>query len=92
MTLSQDAMNRRNKLTMHRPGPTCRRAAAPVTVPVADAAGDLQGLLDRIQGGTIEHVDELAPDDIDLMRRYFGNVADLEDLFDRLRGPARDDG
>jgi hypothetical protein len=59
----------------------------------ADAAPStpLQDLLDRIQAGTIEDVDELAPQDIELLRSYCRDEEDLEAVFDRLRGEGRDD-
>jgi hypothetical protein len=43
----------------------------------------LEGLLDRIACGSIEDVDELQPQDVELLRKHFGDQ--LEDLFDRLR-------
>lgn len=50
----------------------------------------LENLLERIEAGTIEDVDELDPRDIELLRRYYANEDDLQALFDRLRGADRD--
>jgi len=47
---------------------------------------ELESLLDRISTGSIEDVDELQPQDIELLRRVYGDGEELQDLFDRLRG------
>jgi hypothetical protein len=56
------------------------------------AQRELESLLDRIQAGTIEDVDELQPHDLELLRRYYGDDEPLQDLLDRLRGDGRDAG
>ncbi|MEZ5964204.1 MAG: hypothetical protein R3F56_10200 [Planctomycetota bacterium] len=49
------------------------------------AQSDLERLLERITSGTIEDVDELPPQDLDLLRSYYGEGEDLQDVLDRLR-------
>ena len=46
---------------------------------------ELQWLMDEIECGTIEDVDELEDDDIELLRKYFGETENLQDLLDLLR-------
>lgn len=53
---------------------------------------ELESLLDRISAGTIEDIDELPPQDVELLRRYFGNEEPLQDLLDRLRGDGHEAG
>lgn len=53
--------------------------------PDKEHPSDLQNLLDRIQCGTIEDVEELDPEDVALLRLYYSDE-ELTDLFDRLRG------
>ena len=46
---------------------------------------ELQWLMDEIECGTIEDVDELEEDDIELLRECFGETESLQDLLDLLR-------
>jgi len=52
------------------------------------AQAELEQLFDRIAAGTIEEVDELSPQDLDLLRSYYGDGDALQDVLDRLRGEA----
>ncbi len=51
--------------------------------PDKEHPSELQGLLDRIQCGTIEDVSELDPVDIALLRLHYADE-ELTELFDRL--------
>jgi hypothetical protein len=53
---------------------------------------ELEALLDRISTGTIEDADELGPEEVALLRHYYGDDELLQDLFDRLRGDGREAG
>jgi hypothetical protein len=45
----------------------------------------LERLLDEIECGTIEDVDELDEADVKLLRAYYGESESLQDMLDRLR-------
>ena len=59
--------------------------------PEPSKRSELELLLDRIQTGTIEDVEDLEPQDLELLRRHYGNDEELEALLDRLRGTPGDD-
>lgn len=46
---------------------------------------ELEWLLDEIECGTIEDVDELDEADVKLLRAYYGETESLQDLLDQLR-------
>jgi hypothetical protein len=57
---------------------------------VDEEQSELACLLDRIACGSIEDVDELQPEDVELLRKHFGE--EIGDLFDRLRADGRERG
>jgi hypothetical protein len=50
---------------------------------------ELEWLLDEIECGTIEDVDELDEEDVKLLRAYYGETENLQDLLDQLREDSR---
>lgn len=60
--------------------------------PLPEDESDFARLLERIECGTIEDLEELDPRDVELLRRYYGNEDDLDSLLDRLRGSSRESG
>jgi hypothetical protein len=60
--------------------------------PDPEGPDELELLLDRIQAGTIEDLEELDEQDLQLLRRHFGSEEDVQSLIDRLRGLGREDG
>jgi CBS domain-containing protein len=74
-----------------RAAPAGGRRGAGRRAPPTDSAA-LEQLLDRIQCGTIDDVEELEARDLDLLRRFCGNDEEVQSLIDRLRGTQREEG
>ena len=51
----------------------------------------LEWLMDEIECGTIEDVDELDEEDVRLLRQHYGETESLQDLLDSLRHDSRSD-
>ena len=53
--------------------------------------GEIEGIVEEIEVGSIAEVDDIEGHDLELLRTYCGDGDDLEDLLDSVRGTDRVD-